>query len=56
MIKRILILPLFICRELGTTQYVCQDKKFLATILVMKISQNMQELKDTGKSIEAIFS
>ena len=56
MIKRILILPLFICRDLGTTQYACQDKQFLATIFVMETSQNIQELKDTGKITEAIFS
>ena len=32
-------LPLFIRRDLGTSQSVCRDKKFLATIFVMKTAK-----------------
>ena len=33
-------------RDLGTTQFVCRDKKYLATISVMKTSKNIQESGD----------
>ena len=37
--KRLLweeVLPLFIRRDLGTSQFICRDEKILATIFVMK--------------------
>ena len=40
----------------GNYSICLSGQKILAIIFVMKTSQNVPELKDTGKSIEAIFS
>ena len=36
------LLPFFMRRNLGTTQFVSRDKNFLTTIFVMKTEQNIQ--------------
>ena len=38
---QVLLLPLFICRDLVTTQCVCRDKQFLATMFVIKAWENI---------------
>ena len=54
------ILPLFIRRSLGTNQFVCRDKKVLASYHVCyekkaKYSRAKRQI-DRTKSIEAIFN
>ena len=39
-------LPLFICRDLGTFQFVCRDNKLLAAIFVIKTWRNIQGSRD----------
>ena len=35
-LRIVILLPLFIRRKLGTTLFVCRDKKFLATAFVVQ--------------------